>query len=132
MVSKGDWNQSVGRRKSSVARVFIKSGSGEITVNNLPVDKYFVRNTLRMIIRQPLELVGKDKSYDIKVNVKGGGKSGQAGSVRLGIARALTKVDQSLRSPLKKAGFLVRDSRAVERKKCGRHKARKRPQFSKR
>ena len=132
MTAKGDWNQSVGRRKSSIARVFIKPGSGQITVNKLPMDKYFVRDTLRMIIKQPLQLVGKEESYDIMVNVKGGGKSGQAGSVRMGIARALTVVEESLRGPLKKAGFLTRDSRAVERKKYGRHKARKKPQFSKR
>ncbi|MEZ4753358.1 MAG: 30S ribosomal protein S9 [Bdellovibrionota bacterium] len=129
---KGDWNQGIGRRKSSIARVFLKPGSGEINVNKLPLDKYFPRDTLRMIIRQPLELVGKETAYDIMVNVEGGGKTGQAGSVRLGIARALIKVEESLRGPLKKAGFLTRDSREVERKKCGRHKARKRPQFSKR
>ena len=132
MTAKGDWNQSVGRRKSSIARVFIKPGSGQITINKLPMDKYFVRDTLRMIIKQPLQLVGKEESYDIMVNVKGGGKSGQAGSVRMGIARALTVAEESLRGPLKKAGFLTRDSRAVERKKYGRHKARKKPQFSKR
>ncbi len=123
---------AVGKRKTSVARVYVKSGSGLITVNDKPYEQYFGRETLKMVLRQPLELVQRLAELDIKINVTGGGKSGQAGACRHGIARALNALDQALRAPLKKAGFLTRDSRAVERKKYGKHKARKRPQFSKR
>ncbi|MGI6524986.1 MAG: 30S ribosomal protein S9 [Bdellovibrionota bacterium] len=123
---------AVGKRKTSVARVFLKKGTGQITVNGKPYDQYFGRETLKMVVKQPLELTGKNEDLDINVNVCGGGKSGQAGATRHGIARALNVLDETMRGPLKKAGFLSRDQRAVERKKYGRHKARKRPQFSKR
>ena len=123
---------AVGKRKTSVARVFLKAGKGEIKVNDKPYDEYFGRGTLKMVVKQPLELVGKDQEYDIVINVCGGGLSGQAGAVRHGIARALNTLDEANRASLKKAGYLTRDDRAVERKKYGRHKARKRPQFSKR
>ena len=123
---------AIGRRKTSIARVYLKEGSGAITVNKLPHDKYFDRDSLRMIMMQPLVHVDQLKNYDIIINVKGGGKAGQAGAVRLGISRALQLHDSELRGSLKKSGFLSRDPRAVERKKYGRHKARKKPQFSKR
>jgi small subunit ribosomal protein S9 len=123
---------STGRRKSSAARVFLAPGSGGITVNNRPLDKFFGRETARMVVRQPLELTEMLDKVDIRVNVRGGGTTGQAGAIRHGIARALTEYDESLRRALRKAGFLTRDSRAVERKKVGLHKARKRPQYSKR
>lgn len=123
---------AVGKRKTSVARVFLKKGTGQITVNGKPYDQYFGRETLKMVVKQPLELTGKNEDLDINVNVCGGGKSGQAGATGHGIARALNVLDETMRGPLKKAGFLSRDQRAVERKKYGRHKARKRPQFSKR
>lgn len=133
---KGGGIHTIGRRKTSVARVYLKAGAGSltdnaITVNAKPMDEYFERETSRMVVRQPLNLVG-DKKFEIKVNVCGGGKSGQAGAVRLGIARALVKFDQENRGPIKAEGFLSRDAREVERKKYGRHKARKRPQYSKR
>lgn len=121
-----------GRRKSSAARVFITPGKGDITVNNRPLDVFFGRETARMIVRQPIKLVEMDGKLDIKVTVSGGGINGQAGAIRLGITRALMQYDESLRSPLRQAGFVTRDAREVERKKCGLHKARKRPQFSKR
>jgi small subunit ribosomal protein S9 len=121
-----------GRRKSSAARVFITPGKGEITVNNRPLDVFFGRETARMIVRQPVKLVEMDDKLDIKVTVTGGGINGQAGAIRLGITRALMQYDDSLRTPLRQAGFVTRDAREVERKKCGLHKARKRPQFSKR
>ncbi len=121
-----------GRRKTSTARVFISSGNGNITVNSLPLDRYFGRETARMIVRQPLEVVDAVEKFDIKVTVRGGGNSGQAGAIRHGIARALVDDDESLRAALRQAGFLTRDARAVERKKVGLRKARKRPQFSKR
>ncbi len=121
-----------GRRKSSAARVFITPGKGDITVNNRPLDVFFGRETARMIVRQPIKLVDMDGKLDIKVTVSGGGINGQAGAIRLGITRALMQYDESLRSPLRQAGFVTRDAREVERKKCGLHKARKRPQFSKR
>ncbi|MDA1077232.1 MAG: 30S ribosomal protein S9 [Proteobacteria bacterium] len=121
-----------GRRKTSTARVFLRSGSGQIVVNNLPLDKYFGRQTSRMVVRQALEVVGMLDKVDIKVSVLGGGNSGQAGAIRHGIARALVEHDETLRPPLRQAGFLTRDARAVERKKVGLRKARKRPQFSKR
>lgn len=121
-----------GRRKTSTARVFISSGSGAITVNQRPLDQYFGREVARMIVRQPLELVELVDKFDIKVTVAGGGSFGQAGAIRHGITRALMEYDENLRSPLRKAGYVTRDARAVERKKVGLRKARKRPQFSKR
>lgn len=121
-----------GRRKSAVARVFMKRGSGSIMVNGKPLDVFFSRETGRMIVRQPLELVNQLDGFDIKVNVVGGGESGQAGAVRHGITRALVEYDATLKSALSKAGFITRDSREVERKKVGLHKARRRKQFSKR
>ncbi len=125
-------NYGTGRRKSSSARVFIKSGNGLITVNQRPLDVYFSRETARMIVRQPLELTQLGEKLDVYVTVAGGGISGQAGAIRHGIARALIEFDESLRSPLRQAGFVTRDARKVERKKVGLHKARKRPQYSKR
>lgn len=121
-----------GRRKSAVARVFMKRGSGAIVVNGKPVDEFFSRVTGRMIVRQPLELVERLSDFDIKVNVIGGGESGQAGAVRHGITRALIEFDAELKPALSKAGFVTRDAREVERKKVGFHKARRRKQFSKR
>ena len=122
-----------GRRKSSKARVFLNSvGSGQILVNNRPLDEYFGRETARMIVRQPLDLLDVNGKFDLKVSVRGGGSFGQAGAIRHGITRALMNYDESLRSPLRQAGFVSRDSRVVERKKVGLRKARKRPQFSKR
>jgi small subunit ribosomal protein S9 len=123
---------AVGRRKSSIARVDVAPGSGKITVNTKPVDTYFPRETLRMIIRQPIELIGATGKHDISVKVDGGGPTGQAGAIRLGIARALVKMDADAKSKLKKEGFLTRDPREVERKKYGLKGARKRFQFSKR
>ena len=128
----GNYYYGTGRRKSAVARVFIKPGKGEITVNDKPVDVYFSRETGRMVVRQPLELTTHLSTFDILVNVTGGGESGQAGAVRHGITRALMDYDEALKSPLKKAGLVTRDAREVERKKVGLHKARKRKQFSKR
>jgi len=128
----GNYNYGTGRRKSSVARVFIKSGSGAILVNGKPVDEYFARETGRMIVRQPLELTNNAGSFDIMVNVHGGGESGQAGAVRHGITRALIDFDATLKPVLSKAGLVTRDAREVERKKVGFHKARRRKQFSKR
>ncbi|MEQ8482926.1 MAG: 30S ribosomal protein S9 [Pseudomonadales bacterium] len=125
-------NYGTGRRKTSTARVFVRPGSGAITVNNLPLDKYFGRETSRMIVRQALEVVELVDKVDVKVTVRGGGNSGQAGSIRHGIARALVEHDEGLRVPLRRAGFLTRDAREVERKKVGLRKARKRPQYSKR
>ena len=123
---------ATGRRKSSTARVFLKPGSGQIKVNNRSLDEYFGRETARMIVRQPLETAQMLDSVDLSITVRGGGNSGQAGAIRHGIARALLAHDESLRSPLRRAGFLTRDAREVERKKIGLHKARKRPQYSKR
>ncbi len=123
---------TTGRRKSSTARVFMKLGSGQIKVNNRTLEDYFGRETARMIVRQPLETTQLLNNVDLNVTVKGGGNSGQAGAIRHGIARALLAYDENLRSPLRQAGFLTRDAREVERKKVGLHKARKRPQFSKR
>ncbi|HJD43821.1 MAG TPA: 30S ribosomal protein S9 [Candidatus Paenalcaligenes intestinipullorum] len=128
----GNWNYGTGRRKSSVARVFIKKGSGAIVVNGKPVDEYFARETGRMIVRQPLALTELLENFDIKVNVHGGGESGQAGAVRHGITRALIDFDETLKPVLKQAGLVTRDAREVERKKVGFHKARRRKQFSKR
>ncbi len=128
----GNYNYGTGRRKSAVARVFIRSGKGDIVVNGKPVDQYFARETGRMIVRQPLELTNHVATFDIMVNVSGGGESGQAGAVRHGITRALVDYDETLKSALSKAGLVTRDAREVERKKVGLHKARRRKQFSKR
>jgi len=121
-----------GRRKSSTARVYLTRGTGEITINRRPLDRYFGRETARMVIRQPLNVAEMVDKVDIRANVKGGGNTGQAGAIRHGITRALLQYDESLRPALRKAGFVTRDSREVERKKVGLHKARKRPQYSKR
>lgn len=126
------YNYGTGRRKSAVARVFLKPGSGQILVNRKPVDEYFGRKTDSMLVRQPLECVAMTGKLDIMVTVKGGGPTGQAGAIRHGIARALIDYDKTLLPPLRKAGYVTRDDREVERKKVGLHKARKRPQYSKR
>ncbi len=123
---------ATGRRKSSSARVFITPGSGNITVNKRALDEYFGRETARMVVRQPLEIVDMTGKFDINVTVSGGGNGGQAGAIRHGITRALIEYDETFRSPLRRAGLVTRDARIVERKKVGLHKARKRPQFSKR
>ncbi len=123
---------STGRRKSSAARVFIQLGNGTITINNRKLDEYFGRETSGMVVRQPLETVKLLGQMDVNATVKGGGITGQAGAVRHGIARALIRYDETLRKPLRQAKFVTRDAREVERKKVGLHKARKRPQFSKR
>ncbi len=128
----GEYNYGTGRRKSSVARVFLKKGNGDITVNGKPIDKYFARETGRMVARQPLELTGMSGAFNIMVNVAGGGETGQAGAVRHGITRALIDYDATLKPTLSKAGLVTRDAREVERKKVGFHKARRRKQFSKR
>ncbi len=121
-----------GRRKTSTARVYLTSGKGEITVNRRPLDGYFGREVARMIVRQPLELVEMTEKFDINVSVRGGGSFGQAGAIRHGITRALMEYDGELKPTLRKAGFVTRDAREVERKKVGLRKARKKPQFSKR
>lgn len=121
-----------GKRKSSVARVWLKPGTGNIIINNKSIDEYFGRETSKMIVKQPLELVEKVDSFDIYVNVRGGGDSGQAGAIKHGITKALLEVDAALRAPLKKAGFITRDSRIKERKKYGKRAARRSCQFSKR
>ncbi len=131
-MAQTQYNYGTGRRKSSVARVFLKPGSGQIIVNRKPLDVYFGRKTDCMIVRQPLECVEMTDKFDIMVTVKGGGPTGQAGAIRHGITRALIDYDESLRPPLRKAGYVTRDARKVERKKVGLHKARKRPQYSKR
>ena len=125
-------NYGTGRRKSSTARVFLRKGNGSITVNERPLDEFFGRQTARMIVRQPLELTKSTDKFDIMVTVEGGGTTGQAGAIRLGIARALVEYDESLKGELRKAGFMTRDAREVERKKVGLHKARRATQFSKR
>ena len=125
-------NYGTGRRKTSTARVYLDNGSGKITVNGRPLDTFFGRETARMVVRQPLEVTEMTDKVDIRVTVTGGGNTGQAGAIRHGIARALVEHDENMRTPLRRAGFLTRDARAVERKKVGLHKARKRPQFSKR
>jgi len=125
-------NYGTGRRKSAVARVHLRTGTGTIIVNGKPVDEFFSRETGRMIVRQPLKLTNTLTTFDISVNVTGGGESGQAGAVRHGITRALIEHDATLKSALKKAGLVTRDAREVERKKVGLHKARRRHQFSKR
>jgi len=123
---------ATGRRKTSVARVSLRPGKGRITINSKSLQEYFGRETARMIVLQPFDVTQTSGSFDIDVNVAGGGNSGQAGAIRHGITRALMQINPELRSPLKKAGFVTRDPRSVERKKYGRHKARKRPQYSKR
>ncbi|NOX52390.1 MAG: 30S ribosomal protein S9 [Gammaproteobacteria bacterium] len=127
-----DYSYGTGRRKTSAARVFLASGSGQITVNKQSLDEFFGRETSRMVVRQPLEVAELTSKLDLKITVKGGGNSGQAGAIRHGIARALVEYDENLRGPMRAAGFLTRDAREVERKKVGLRKARKRPQFSKR
>jgi small subunit ribosomal protein S9 len=121
-----------GRRKSSTARVFLTKGEGKIVVNDRPLDEFFGRETARMIVRQPLEKLEMTDDFDIKATVSGGGISGQAGAIRLGLTRALMEYDEELRKPLRKAGYVTRDAREVERKKVGLHKARKATQYSKR
>jgi small subunit ribosomal protein S9 len=128
----GDYYYGTGRRKSAVARVFLKPGNGQFVVNGKPVDEFFGRETGRMIVRQPLEATKNLSSFDISVNVYGGGENGQAGAVRHGIARALIEYDATLKPSLKSAGLVTRDAREVERKKVGLHKARRRKQYSKR
>ena len=123
---------ATGRRKTSVARVWLRQGKGLITINSRSLQEYFGRETPRMIVLQPFDVTQTGTSFDVDVNVKGGGSSGQAGAIRHGITRALMQVNPEFRPPLKKAGFVTRDPRAVERKKYGHHKARKRPQYSKR
>jgi small subunit ribosomal protein S9 len=125
-------NYGTGRRKSSVARVFLRKGSGNITINDRPLDQFFGRETARMIVRQPLELTKTTDKFDVVVTASGGGITGQAGAIRLGIARALVEYDPSLKAELRKAGFMTRDAREVERKKVGLHKARRATQYSKR
>jgi len=121
-----------GRRKSSTARVFLRPGTGKITVNQRELDVYFGRETARMIVRQPLDLTGNTEKFDVYITVKGGGNFGQAGAIRHGITRALMEYDETMRPELRKAGFVTRDAREVERKKVGLRKARKKPKFSKR
>jgi small subunit ribosomal protein S9 len=128
----GNYNYGTGRRKSSVARVFLKRGKGDITINGRPIDQYFQRETGRMIARQPLEITNHKETFDVLVNVTGGGESGQAGAVRHGITRALIDYDATLKPALSSAGLVTRDAREVERKKVGFRKARRRKQFSKR
>lgn len=125
-------NYGTGRRKTATARVFLKSGTGNITINDRALDNYFGREVARMIVRQPLVLTGLDQKLDLNITVAGGGSFGQAGAIRHGIARALMQYDETLRGELRKAGYVTRDSREVERKKVGLRKARKRPQYSKR
>ena len=128
----GDWNNGTGRRKSSVARVFLKKGSGQIRVNGKDIADFFGRATSIMIVKQPLVLTNNTETFDIQVNVNGGGESGQAGAVRHGITRALIDYDAALKPVLSQAGYVTRDAREVERKKVGLHSARRRKQFSKR
>ena len=128
----GEWNNGTGRRKSSVARVFMKKGTGKITVNDKDIEAFFGRQTSIMIVKQPLFLTNHVETFDIKVNVHGGGESGQAGATRHGITRALIDYDVALKPELSRAGFVTRDAREVERKKVGLHGARRRKQFSKR
>ena len=132
MASIESRHYGTGRRKSSTARVFMTQGTGEITVNRRPLDQYFGRETARMVVRQPLDVADLSSKVNNRATVIGGGSSGQAGAIRHGITRALLQYDESLRGPLRKAGFVTRDSREVERKKVGLGKARKRPQYSKR
>lgn len=132
MAQSGEIHYGTGRRKSSVARVYLTRGTGNISVNQRSLDTYFGRETARMVVRQPLETTELQDKIDVTVRVTGGGGTGQAGAIRHGITRALMSYDETLRSPLRKAGFVTRDSRKVERKKVGLHKARKSPQYSKR
>lgn len=132
MATAASQNYGTGRRKTSSARVFLRPGNGAIEVNGKPLDQYFGRETARMVVRQPLELIDMTDRFDVKVTVSGGGTTGQAGAIRHGITRALMEYDETLRAALRKAGFVTRDAREVERKKVGLHKARRRPQFSKR
>lgn len=132
MMAATNYYYGTGRRKTAVARVFLKSGSGKFMVNDKPVDEFFSRETGRMVVRQPLDLTQHASTFDIMVNVTGGGESGQAGAVRHGITRALIEYDATLKQVLSNAGFVTRDAREVERKKVGLHKARRRKQFSKR
>ncbi len=125
-------NYGTGRRKTATARVYMKPGTGQITVNKRPLDEFFGRETGRMIVRQPLEVTQLGTKFDISVHVAGGGTTGQAGAIRMGVTRALIAYDESLRKPLRAAGFVTRDAREVERKKVGRRKARRGPQYSKR
>ena len=131
-MAETNYNYGTGRRKTSVARVFIKPGKGQFTVNDKKLDEYFARETGRMVVRQPLVLTDNLQTFDIKVNVDGGGESGQAGAVRHGLTRALIEYDPALKPALSKAGLVTRDAREVERKKVGLHKARRAKQFSKR
>ena len=131
-MAETNYNYGTGRRKTSVARVFIKPGKGEFIVNDKALDEYFARETGRMVVRQPLVLTDHLQTFDIKVNVDGGGESGQAGAVRHGLTRALIEFDPALKPVLSKAGLVTRDAREVERKKVGLHKARRAKQFSKR
>ena len=128
----GNYHYGTGRRKNSVARVFLKKGTGQILINERPLDQFFGRETGRMVVLQPLKLTNLEANFDILVNVHGGGESGQAGAVRHGITRALIDYDANLKPTLSSAGFVTRDAREVERKKVGLHKARRRKQFSKR
>ena len=132
MATQGQSYYGTGRRKTAVARVFLRPGKGSIVVNDKPVDEFFSRETGRMVVRQPLVLTNHLGTFDVKVNVHGGGESGQAGAVRHGISRALVAYDDTLKPALRKAGLVTRDAREVERKKVGLHKARRRKQFSKR
>ncbi len=132
MAQSGEIHYGTGRRKSSVARVYLTRGSGNITVNRRSLDEYFGRETARMVVRQPLDTAELNDKLDITIRVTGGGGTGQAGAIRHGITRALMSYDETLREPLRKAGYVTRDSRKVERKKVGLHKARKAPQYSKR
>ena len=127
-----DYNYGTGRRKTAAARVFLSTGTGKISVNAQSLEEFFGRETSRMVVRQPLEVADMSDKLDVKITVRGGGNSGQAGAIRHGIARALVDFDENFRGPMRQAGFLTRDARAVERKKIGLRKARKRPQFSKR
>ena len=127
-----DYNYGTGRRKTAAARVFISTGTGRIMVNSQPLDEFFGRETARMVVRQPLQVADLADKLDLKVTVRGGGNTGQAGAIRHGIARALVEHDETLRGTMRQAGFLTRDARAVERKQVGLRNARKRPQFSKR
>jgi small subunit ribosomal protein S9 len=132
LAQTGEIHYGTGRRKSSVARVYLTRGSGSITVNRRTLDEYFGRETARMVVRQPLDTAELNDKFDITIRVTGGGGTGQAGAIRHGITRALLSYDETLRGPLRKAGYVTRDSRKVERKKVGLHKARKAPQYSKR
>lgn len=132
MAKADNYDYGTGRRKTSTARVFLSKGTGKITVNARPLDEYFGRETSRMIVRQPLEAAGMTANFDVKVTVAGGGSTGQAGAIRHGLTRALMEYDETLRPMLRKAGFVTRDAREVERKKVGLRKARRATQFSKR